>query len=44
MVQCTKDESGARVVDPRIMQQKTNSYCPGYIFSFAQPFSSKFFP
>ena len=41
MVQCTKDESWARLVDPRIMEQKTNFCCPGYIFSFAQPFSPK---
>ena len=31
MVQCGKDESEARVVNPRIMEQKTNFYCPGYI-------------
>jgi len=41
MMQCTKHESGARLVDPRIMEQKTNFCCPGYIFYFAQPFSPK---
>jgi len=32
MIQCRKDESGARVVDHRIMEQKTNFTAPGTFF------------
>jgi len=32
MVQCTKEDSGARVVDPWIMGQKTNVTVPGTFF------------
>jgi hypothetical protein len=32
MIQGTKEDSGARLVNPWIMGKKTNFYCAGYIF------------
>jgi len=40
MMQCTKEDSGGRVVNPWIVGQKTNFYCAGYIF----PLPSHFLP
>ena len=43
MMQCTKEDSGARLVNPWIMEQKTNFYCAGYIIPLPIHFLPSFF-
>jgi len=40
MMRCTKEDSGARLVNPCIMEQETNFYCAGYIFPLLNHFLS----
>jgi len=43
MIQGTKEDSGARLVNPWIMEQKTNFYSAGYISPLPNHFLPSFF-
>jgi len=43
MLQCTKEESGAKLVNPKIKGEKRNFNCAGYIFPLPNHFLRSFF-